>query len=124
MNREEQEIYNTVRRFVLDNPSSIGTITLAITVGLRDYANEARKERCDWETIACMAMEKRLFNGNEKFLADKIESMKSTNAIRWDHTVEVLRKRHRYVMEKNGIYEAPVNEINTSSKRVKNNGET
>jgi hypothetical protein len=105
MDEEEAKMYNAVRQWVIENPSSIGVITLAITTGLRDYANEARKERGEWEVIACMAMEKRLFNGNQKFLADKIESMKSTNCIRWDHTVEVLRKQHRYQMEKHGAWE-------------------
>lgn len=106
MTKDEIEIYNQVRKWVIENPSSIGIVTLAITTGLKDYANEARKERCDWEVIACMAMEKRLFNGHEKFLADKIEAMKSTNSIRWDHTVELLRKKHRASLEKNGMWES------------------
>jgi hypothetical protein len=109
MTKDEVEIYNQIRKWVIENPSSIGIVTLAITTGLRDYANEARKERSDWEIIACMAMDRRLFNSNEKFLADKIEAMKSTNTIRWDHTVELLRKKHRASLEKNGMWESGEN---------------
>jgi hypothetical protein len=94
MDEEEAKMYNAVRQWVIENPSSIGVITLALTVGLRDYANEARKERSEWEVIACMAMEARLFKGHENMLADRIEAMKDTNALRWDHTVEALRKKH------------------------------
>jgi hypothetical protein len=94
MTEEEAKMYHTVRQWVIGNPSNIGIITLALTAGLRDYAEEANKIRSEWEVIACMAMEARLFKGHEKMLADKIEAMKDTNALRWDHTVEALRKKH------------------------------
>jgi len=94
MTEEEAKIYNTVWHWVAEKPSSVGVISMALTAGLRDYANEANRVRLEWEVIACMAMEARLFKGHEKMLADKIEAMKDTNSMRWDHTVEVLRKKH------------------------------
>ena len=94
MTEEEAKMYRAVRQWVIENPSSIGIITLALTAGLKDYAEEASKKRMEWEVIACMAMESRLFKGHENMLADRIEAMKDTNALRWDHTVEALRKKH------------------------------
>ena len=94
------EIYSTVKHWMNDQPDFAVFVINGLLDGLAANAQAARQDRSDWETIACMAMEKRLFNGNEGFLADKIESMKSTNCIRWDHTVEALRKRHRSRMEK------------------------
>ena len=95
------EIYTTVKQWMNDQPEFAVFIINGLLDGLAANAQAARRERSDWETIACMAMEKRLFNGHEKFLADKIENMKSSNSIRWDHTVEALRKRHRSRTEKN-----------------------
>ena len=95
------EIYSTVKHWMNDQPDFAVFVINGLLDGLSANAQAARQARSDWETIACMAMEKRLFSGNEKFLADKIESMKSTNSIRWDHTVEALRKRHRSRTEKN-----------------------
>ena len=94
MTEEEAKMYNAVRQWVVENPSSVGVITMALTAGLRDYANEANRVRIEWEVIACMAMEARLFKGHEKMLAEKIDAMKDTNSLKWDHTVEVLRKKH------------------------------
>jgi citrate lyase synthetase len=94
MTEEEAKMYNTVRQWVVENPSSVGVITMALTAGLRDYADKANKVRMEWEVIACVAMEARLFKGHEKMLADKIDAMKDTNSLKWDHTVEVLRKKH------------------------------
>jgi len=95
------EIYSTVKHWMNDQPDFAVFVINGLLDGLAANAQAARQDRSDWETIACMAMEKRLFNGHEGFLADKIESMKSTNCIRWDHTVEALRKRYRSRMEKN-----------------------
>ena len=94
------EIYTTVMKWMNDQPEFAVFIINGLLDGLAANAQAARRERSDWETIACMAMEKRLFNGHEKFLADKIENMKSSNSIRWDHTVEALRKKHRKALER------------------------
>ena len=99
------EIYTTVKQWMNDQPDFAVFVINGLLDGLAENIKTSRQERCDWETIACMAMEKRLFSGNEKFLADKIESMKSSNSIRWDHAVEALRKKHRASLEKLGIWE-------------------
>jgi len=94
MTEEEVKIYNIVWHWVAEKPSSVGVITMALTAGMRDYANEANRMRLEWEVIACMAMEARLFKGHEKMLADKIDAMKNTNSLKWDHTIDALRKKH------------------------------
>jgi hypothetical protein len=104
------EIYTTVKQWMNDQPEFAVFIINGLLDGLAANAQAARRERIDWETIrrersdwetiACMAMEERLFNGHEKFLADKIENMKSSNSICWDHTVEALRKKHRKALER------------------------
>jgi hypothetical protein len=53
--------------------------------------------------IANMAMNKRLMDGNELFLADKIDSLKSRSAMNWEWYVDKLRGIvAKKLKEKNG----------------------
>ena len=87
---DNETIFLAVREWVKQEPSRASLITKAMTIGLEDYAKKARDERVEWETIAAIAINARLYNGQERILADKIESMKVGNAHRWDDIVTRL----------------------------------
>lgn len=91
---EEEKIFLQVREWIKENPSRIGLITSGLVVGMQEHANESRRAQVEWETIAAIAVEARLFKGQERILADKIEGMKANNAYRWDDIVSKLRKKH------------------------------
>jgi hypothetical protein len=46
------------------------------------------------EVVASMAMNTRLFKGNEKFLVDKLEKWKSRTALRWDDQIAKLKEKN------------------------------
>jgi hypothetical protein len=91
---DNETIFLAVREWVKQEPSRASLITKAMTIGLEDYAKKARDERVEWETIAAIAINARLYNGQERILADKIESMKEGNAHRWDDIVTKLRGKY------------------------------
>jgi phosphosulfolactate synthase (CoM biosynthesis protein A) len=62
--------------------------------GLQQHAQEVRKHAVDMEVVANMAMNTRLFKGNEKFLADKLEGWKHMNGLRWDDQIAKLKERN------------------------------
>jgi hypothetical protein len=45
------------------------------------------------DTIAAMALNARLFKGQEVFIANKIEGWSHKNSLRWDQQVAALRKK-------------------------------
>ena len=52
-----------------------------------------RKHAVDMEVVASMALNTRLFKGNEKFLADKLEGWKHMNGLKWDDQINKLREK-------------------------------
>jgi hypothetical protein len=92
---DNEKIFLAVREWVKQEPSRASLIATAMNIGLEDYAKKAREERLEWETIAAIAINARLYNGQERILADKIEGMKEGNAYRWDDTVARLREKHK-----------------------------
>jgi len=97
---DNEKIFLAVREWVKQEPSRASLIATAMNIGLEDYAKKAREERLEWETIAAIAINARLYNGQERILADKIEGMKEGNAYRWDDTVTRLREKHKAKAEK------------------------
>jgi hypothetical protein len=91
---DNEKIFLAVREWVKQDPSRASFITQAMSIGLEDYAKKARDERVEWETIAAIAINARLYNGQERILADKIETMKESSAHRWDDTITRLREKH------------------------------
>ena len=73
------------------DPDMMRDIIASAIGGLRIHAEEVRKHAVDMEIVANMAMNTRLFKGNEKFLADKLESWKHMNGLRWDDQIKKLR---------------------------------
>lgn len=75
------------------DPVMMRSIITSAIGGCERYAEEVRKHAVDMEVVANMAMNTRLFKGNEKFLADKLEGWKHMNGLRWDDQIKALREK-------------------------------
>lgn len=75
------------------DPDMFKSIILTLVAGIERNAEEVRRHAVDMEIVANMALNTRLFKGNEKFLADKLESWKHMNGLRWDDQITALREK-------------------------------
>lgn len=75
------------------DPDMFRSIILTLVSGVQRNAEEVRKHAVDMEIVASMAMNNRLFKGNEKFLADKLEGWKHMNGLKWDDQIAKLREK-------------------------------
>jgi hypothetical protein len=98
--QEKLQLYLQVSRSVEKDPEAIEWAIKGITDGLRIAAKQAREDQAGWEVIANMAMNKRLLDGHEMFIADKIEALKDRACFRWDWYVEKLKAIVAKKMEK------------------------
>lgn len=92
MTESEIEFLSQVARRAQD-PVMMQAIIMSAVGGVRRNAEEVRKHAVDMEVVASMAMNARLFKGNEKFLADKLESWKHMNGLKWDDQIVKLREK-------------------------------
>lgn len=89
---KESEFYSNLRRDIQQNPEWLMSAMQAIHLGMRDRLAKERHEKAEWETVALMSMEVRLFKNNKGWLAQKLDVLKDTAMFRWDHIIEGLRK--------------------------------
>ena len=75
------------------DPAMMQRIILAAVAGVKRRAEEVRHHAVDMETVASMALNTRLFKGNERFIADKLEKWKHMNSTRWDDHIKKLREK-------------------------------
>ena len=92
MTQDEMNFLSEVARRAQD-PVMMQSIIMSAVGGIRRNAEEVRKHAVDMEVIASMAMNTRLFKGNEKFLADKLEGWKHMNGLKWDEQIAKLREK-------------------------------
>ena len=92
MTEEEMKFLSEVARRAQD-PVMLQSIIMSAVGGVRRNAEEVRKHAVDMEVVASMALNARLFKGNEKFLADKLESWKHMNGLKWDEQIARLREK-------------------------------
>ena len=92
MNIDEQKFLSEVAHRSKD-PVMMQNIILAAVAGVKRRAEEVREHAVDMETVASMALNTRLFKGNERFIADKLESWKHMNSNRWDDQIKALREK-------------------------------
>jgi hypothetical protein len=92
MNIDEHKFLLEVEHRAKDPETARAIINFAIT-GMHNKAVENREHAVDMETVAIMALNTRLFKGNERFIADKVESWKHMNSNRWDDQIKRLREK-------------------------------
>ena len=95
MNEEDIRFLSEVAHRAKD-PVMMQSIIMSAVNGVRQNAEEVRKHAVDMEVIASMAMNTRLFRGNEKFLADKLEGWKHMNGLRWDDQIAKLKVKNEH----------------------------
>ena len=93
MNTEDIRFLSEIAKRAKD-PVMMHAIIRAAVDGVVRHAEEVRKHAVDMETVASLAMNTRLFKNNEKFLADKLESWKHMNGLRWDDQIAKLRSKN------------------------------
>ena len=94
MNEEDIRFLSEVAHRAKD-PVMMQSIIMSAVNGVRQNAEEVRKHAVDMEIVASMAMNTRLFKGNEKFLADKLEGWEHMNGLRWDDQIAKLKKENQ-----------------------------
>ena len=94
MNTEDIKFLSEVANRAKD-PAMMQAIIMSAVGGVQRNAEEVRKHAVDMEVIASMAMNTRLFKGNEKFLADKLEGWEHMNGLRWDDQIAKLKKENQ-----------------------------
>jgi hypothetical protein len=92
VNIEDQKFLAEVAHRAKD-PMMMQSIILSAIAGVKRRAEEVRSHAVDMETVAIMALNTRLFKGNERFIADKLESWKHMNSNRWDDQIKALREK-------------------------------
>lgn len=73
------------------DPTMMRSIINSAIGGCEHNARQACAQATDMEVVASMALNNKLFKGNEKFLADKLEKWKDRTALRWDDQIAKLR---------------------------------
>jgi hypothetical protein len=91
MDNKEHSVYAYVRDTLKQDPNLLKLVVKGISDGMALTVNQARQDQADWEMIASMAMNKRLMDGNELFLADKIDALKPRACLNWGWYVDKLR---------------------------------
>ena len=92
MNTEDIKFLSEVANRAKD-PAMMQAIIMSAVGGVQRNAEEVRKHAVDMEIVASMAMNTRLFKGNEKFLADKLEGWEHMNGLRWDDQIAKLKEK-------------------------------
>jgi len=90
-NNEQFRLYSFASEAVQKDIDAVYWLTKGMTDGIQLSAQNSKRDQADWEIIANMAMNKRLLDGNELFIADKIDALKDRATFRWDWYVEKLR---------------------------------
>ena len=75
------------------DPVMMRSIINSAIGGCEREARLAREQAADMEVVASMAMNTRLFKGNENFLAQKLEKWHNKTALRWDAQIEALKAK-------------------------------
>ena len=97
---ERFRLYSFASEAVQKNIDAVYWLTKGMTDGIQLSAQQAQRDQADWEIIANMAMNKRLLDGNEMFIADKVDGLKDRASCRWDWYIEKLRAIVAKKMEK------------------------
>ena len=79
-----------IRMELVTTPELAAHITNAMIVGLKESARSQCERAADMETVACMAMNARLFKGKETYIATLLKKWQGRSALKWDDIMEKL----------------------------------
>ena len=95
MKETDWQFLQGVKLYVENNPHIVAQLNNAIQSGINEALNAACAQAADMEATAAMALNARLFKGNQNFIADKLEKWKGKTALRWDDQIKALRKERK-----------------------------
>lgn len=90
---EDLKFIVAVKEYAKKKPHMVSALVEVIQDGINEAFKEATERAADMEATAAMALNARLFKGNETFIADKLEKWKGKTALRWDNQLIALRKK-------------------------------
>ena len=93
MNIDEQKFLLEVEHRAKDPETARAIINFAIT-GMQNKAVENHEHAVDMETVACVALNHRLFKDSSRLILDKLEKWKHMHGLRWDDQIKALREKH------------------------------
>lgn len=93
MTPEDLEFLSEVAKRSRD-PNMMRSIINSAIGGCEYTARQACEQAADMEVVASMALNTRLFKGNENFLAQKLEKWKHRTALRWDDQIAKLKEKN------------------------------
>jgi len=94
MNIDEHKFLLEVEHRAKDPETARAIINFAIT-GMHNKAVENREHAVDMETVACVALNHRLFKDSSRLMIDKLEKWKHMNGLRWDDHIKKLREKEK-----------------------------
>lgn len=92
MTPEDIKFYQEVRQRSQD-PDAMRQIIHVAIKGLEDSANILQQKAADMEVVAAMALNGRVFKGNQDFLAQKLEKWEGQTSLRWDDQIKKLKEK-------------------------------
>lgn len=90
---EDEEKFLREVRFRCQDPTMLRNVINVAITGCEDNAFKLQCKAADMEVVASMAMNTRLFKGNEDFLAQKLEKWQGQTSLRWDDQINKLKEK-------------------------------
>jgi len=88
---EHYEFYLYVQSYIEKNPECGAYVSDFVAKGIEKARKQANERAADMEVALCVALAKRFKNSNDVILS-KLEKWNSKASLRWDDTIELLRK--------------------------------
>jgi len=88
---EHHEFYLYVQSYIEKNPECGAYVSDFVAKGIEKARKQANERAADMEVALAVALAKRLKNGDDVILS-KLEKWNSKASLRWDGTIELLRK--------------------------------
>ena len=92
MKPQHEILLAQIRTELVTTPELAAHITNAMIAGLKESARSRCERAADMETVACMALNTRLFKGNETYIATLLKKWQGIAALKWDDIIEKLDK--------------------------------
>jgi formate dehydrogenase maturation protein FdhE len=92
MTSDQLILLENLRTTLHSHPEFAAHVVDAMTRGLKESATLSRNQVVDMETVASMALNTRLFKGNDKYIASLLRKWESKSSIMWTNVLEKLEK--------------------------------
>jgi hypothetical protein len=88
---EEYHFGAYISDILSSHPEWLGTAIQATQAGVSSALKQSEADRVEWETIAMVATDARLFKSKSIWIGDKLERLKGRASCRWDHIIARLK---------------------------------